>query len=323
MGVILYQVAVEEFQNNSSAPYPLAEVIIEDTVIPDPSQTVTIPTVVFNVSPEFQIVPPLHNRLPMYEFSEKKEFTDTFINELVQKLEVNIISSAQDKILGKVVTASQGERGLTIYADKGEINYSNSVAPKGNFGIISDEKIEVFKQKADSFVNSLGLQNAAFQYESHAYITTGTGHAAVSETNSRSGDLIQLTYTTRVEDLSIIDKNSDLTPNTITVWLTGEGEIAKFYYQSAGQIGQAFGNYQLLKVDEIKENLETDNTRAKLVNGTYPIGDPIESINVVRARAAYLSVDKYLVPVYILEANVKVAGNRSGTGYLLLDAIKK
>ncbi len=324
MGYLLYQVAIEEFENRSAAPYPLAEVQIEDAISPAPSQTMTTPTTKINVSPEFNIEPPVHSRLPMYEFSPSKGFTDEFANGLPEKLGLNTLSNRQDPILGKTIITSRDTKNLIVYIEKGEFTYTDS-APQtviGSYDLSSDSQLEIFKSRAEKFISSLNLENTAFQYKSHVFVVAKTEHVEITE-QLRSANMVQLSYESVVKSLPVIDKDSSLVPNTITVWLNGKGDIAKVRYQAAGTIGKSFGNYELLDENEIKKDLQTANTKAKLVNGDYPIGEPIESVNITSAHIAYLSVENYLVPVYILEANVRTAGNHFGTGYLLLEAIKK
>lgn len=321
---LLYRVAREEFQNQSSAPYPLPEVEITDTIKPEESQMEETSTTKFNVSPDFKILEPSYSRLPMYEFDSARNFSNEFTNNLPEKLNLDVVSDRQDPVLGRTVIASRGTKNLVIYANKGEIAYTD-LAPQSNtpntkFGL--NPEIEPLKAQALEFINSIGLTNQIFQYKNHSYVIANSEHVEIVD-QSRGANMIQLIFEAKVEDLPIIDSESTLIPNTITVWMNSKKEIAKLYYQSTGKVGNSFGNYRLLDRDEIRSDLQTTNTKAKLINGSYPIGTPIESINVVQARIAYLSVENYLVPVYILEANVRVAGNRSGTGYLLLEAIKR
>lgn len=324
MAFLLYRVAIEEIQTRSSEPYPLAGIEIEDTITPDPSQNVRTPTTKFNVSPNFNIRAPAYTRLPMYEFNPSNNFSENVTNSLPSQLGLNVTSTATDPVLGKIIFAAQGTKNLVIYPDKGELTYTDTapqvVAGNQSFGI--DPDLETFQTTAEDFIRTMGLENTQFIYTSYAYVQAETDHVEVTD-NSRNSNMIQLTYQAKIEDLPIIDQESNLRPNTITVWMNSQRQIAKVFYQSTGSVGNSFGNYQLLNDEEVKADLQTENTKAKLVNGDYPIGEPIESINVITASIAYLSVENYLVPVYILEANVRVAGNRSGVGYLLLEAIKK
>lgn len=324
MGFLLFQVAYDEFQNQTSAPYPLPEVVVEDTVTAQESQTMTTPNTKFNVSPDFRIVEPTYSRLPMYDFDPKNNFTEEYANSLPVKLGLNVVSTTTDPVLGKIVISGKDDKNLVIYTDQGELNYTDmgpqTSTSNNSFAVTPD--IEIYKTAAENFLTSLSLPNTTFAYDSHSYVSGEGEHVDVTE-SGRGANLIQLKYKATVGDLPIIDKESSLIPNTITVWLNKTAEIVKLYYEASGTTGNKFGNYELLTTEEIRQDLQTENTKAKLVNGTYPIGMPIQSINVKRAHLAYLSVENYLVPVYILEADVRVEGNRSGTGYLLLEAIKK
>jgi hypothetical protein len=324
MGYVLFQVAYDEYQNQTSAPNPLPDVVIEDTVKPEESQTITTPSTKFNVADDFRIAQPVYSRLPMYDFNPTNNFSEEYANNLPAKMGLNILSTTTDSEYGKVIISGNGTKSLVIYPDKGELTYSDTEAQTDptNSNFNTTPKIDIYIESAEDFIKSLGLPESTFQYNSYAYVRGTTDHVEVTE-SGRDADMIQLKYQATVEDLSIIDKEASLIPNTITVWMNSKADVAKLYYEASGTVGNKFGNYELLTAEDIKKDLQTENTKAKLINGTYPIGEPIESVNITSAHLAYLSVENYLVPVYILEANVRVTGDDHGIGYLLLDAIKK
>lgn len=324
MGYLLYQIARDEILNQTSAPYPLADVKIEDKLKPDPSQTVTTPNTKFNVSPDFSLTAPFYDRLPMYEFNPANNFPEDFADGLPNKLGLTKVSTSNDAELRRVILASEGQKNLVVYPSIGELTYTDlavqSESENTNFAVSAN--IDLYKQSAEDFIRKLELPNTTYEYFENSYVIATSDHPELTD-QARGANLIQLKYQARVKDLPIIDKESSLVPNTITIWLNSKGDISRLYYEASGTIGSSVGDYELLDTNEIRRDLQTENTKAKLVNGTYPIGDPIESINIVRGHIAYLAVDNYIVPVYILEANVRVSGNRSGTGYLMLEAIKR
>lgn len=324
MTYFLYTFAKEEFITRSSAPYPLAEVNITDQVDAQKSQTITTPSTKLNISPNFIIKPPIKSALPMYNFTDSKRLEDTAINQLLEAFDVNKNSERQSPVFGKTIIASKGSKSITIYAERGEFIYTNPEPynDPNNKPFGANPQIEIFKKYSEDFMNSLNLLTNGFEYDSYSYVIDDGEDVTIS-TTARTSNLIQLTYKLKINEFPIIDKENSVIPNSLTLWLNDKGEIAKIHYQSAGKVGASFGNYKLINLSEIRKDLQKTDTKAKLIGGDYLVGEPIESINVVSAEIAYLSVENYLVPVYILEANVRVQGNRSGTGYLLLEAIEK
>lgn len=256
----------------------------------------------------------------VYQYKPSLLFTKENLLELVAALNMNIVKTSQSPVQGEVILAQGQNTLITIQVDNKNFDLviEPSLAPDES-ATLENENIEDYVETARLYVEKIGFN--LNRYNKISYALKKASPFRIYTVNEQSvADLIEIKFTSSIDDLPFIDGKSYLQPNEIRVLINTNKDILGVYAEDVGEKGDLIETVNIKNIDEIKNDLL--NNKAKLINVDFIPSGELTSITATEITLGYYSIKNKIVPVYIVKGLAKSSSNYAGDVYLMLDAQK-
>lgn len=294
LGILIYQLVTA-----TPRELPLAEVEIIDGFERD-IEGLTLDPGRVNLSTTFSLNVHGKTDIPIliYEPVDINLAIEQFTSELelnsVEEIEVFAGESVMNYFnsAGDTLTAYPSHN-LLIYTKPfpDEVNFRNEVMPS----------MEEIQAEATRKLQQLGLYSNNLELKSTAYLEYPSVHRE-PVFSANAANAVELTYTYRINGISIIDSPTYLYPNEIQIRLDKDLNMVKFHSNVVGQIGQETALTTINGTNAIREKVQQDGL--KLLTTNHPAGKNYSVTGVSSGELMYYAHGDRLIPVFILDSTV-------------------
>ena len=271
------------------------------------------------ISDSFEFDPPLISQAPVYKYQTAK-LEDGQIEKIISTLGVNvkeIYTSSED--VGEIILADQGNKSLTIYKDMGVVIYSNRIASQDSQTFDATFDIDLYRQKAREFIESLGFSSAQYESLNYAFIGGASYEPEIVNSPSRASS-VQFTFESKINGINLIDSKSSLLPNTITVWIDRDFSISRLNLQITGTVLENLSTVSIMSEKEVLDSLQNGDYILKHVN---LLTGEVSQIIAQKGYLSYYAVEDKLIPIIVIQADVISPDRERGFGFLYVKEVER
>ncbi len=315
--IVVYIIFTQSNNQKRNPDYPTAKPIISYDIFDNSVELAGVDTGIIKTYATFKLDTNL-KELNGYGY-EKFCMSDSYIDRMTKIFNTKPTSETRDKNNIMIDTANQ-DITLTFYVSDNYILYypNKYIVSEENFS--ATDSYQNYLDKTLEIPRKLEIPTNMYKFDSYVYYKD-VPFESVEVNNIGDANTIEYIYNADYEGIPIIDKKGNITPNSIRVFITSNGDISKVIVQPVGTIDKDIKKTFYLKdtqtvVDDIK------NGEGKLMNGTFPPAEDILTTYLEKGTVSYYANNGMIIPVYVLTGKTTTKEHNTGTGYVVENAIK-